>query len=244
MNPGEYAKMFELEDHYWWFVGRRNLALQLLRSHTSVAKPKVLDLGCGTGVVLRELSSWASPTGLDMSELALDFCRQRSLTHLVQGDGAQLPIQDGQMDAVIGLDIFEHIEDDKAAFEEAYRVLRPGGILVLSVPAFQSLWGPHDVALMHFRRYRVQQVRQRLEEAGFTVRRASYSVFFLFPIVVIWRIFEKRKKGPAKASLVTVPTLANRILIALQNAEAAILSMVDLPWGSSVVAVAQRVEPK
>ena len=87
-----------------------------------------------------------------MSELALAYCAQRGLDHLVQGDGAKMPIASGSVDAIIGLDIFEHIEDDVAAFREAYRILRPGGALVLSVPAFKSLWGPHDVALMHFRR--------------------------------------------------------------------------------------------
>ena len=242
MNPGEYTKMFELEDHYWWFVGRRCLALRLLKQHSRASKPDVLDLGCGTGVVLRELSTWANPTGLDMSDLALGFCRQRTLHRLVRGDGSQLPLQDGTMDAIIGLDIFEHIEDDVAAFSEAYRVLRPGGVLVLSVPAFRSLWGPHDVALMHHRRYRASEVRQRLTDAGFVVRRATYSVFFLFPIVVVWRLFEKRKKGPAKASLVTLPKWLNSTLITLQNLEASLLSSVNLPWGSSVIAVAERVE--
>ncbi len=206
-------------------------------------RPDVLDLGCGTGVVLRDLSAWAEPTGLDMSDLALGFCRRRSLSRLIRGDGAALPLQDGQFDASLGLDIFEHIADDKAAFADAHRVLRPNGILVLSVPAFRSLWGPHDIALMHHRRYRIGEVRRSLEEAGFAVRRASYSVFFLFPIVVVWRFFEKRKKGPARASLVGVPRWANRALIALQDFEAALISRIDLPWGSSVVAVAQRVEP-
>jgi len=240
VNPGEYTKMFELEDRYWWFVGRRQLALSLLESHVGKEKPDVLDLGCGTGVVLRELSSWAKPVGLDMSDLALGYCQKRSLDRLIIGDGAQLPIQDQQIDAIIGLDIFEHIEDDKAAFAEAYRVLRPGGVLVLSVPAFMSLWGPHDVALMHFRRYRVSEVRRRLEEAGFEVQRASYSVFFLFPIVVLWRLVEKRKKGPAKASLVSVPGFVNKILIGLQNIETGLIAKTSLPWGSSVVAVAKR----
>jgi len=242
VNPGEYTKMFELEDHYWWFVGRRRLALRLLRAHIKFDKPDVLDLGCGTGVVLRELGSWSKPTGLDMSDLALGFCQQRSLARLVQGDGSQLPLRSGTMDAIIGLDIFEHIEDDVAAFAEAYRVLRPGGILVLSVPAFRSLWGPHDIALMHHRRYRASEVRKRLEEAGFVVRRATYSVFFLFPIVVVWRLFEKCKKGPAKASLVSLPKWMNSMLIGLQNIEAALLTTVNLPWGSSVIAVAERVE--
>ncbi len=233
--------MYTLEDHYWWFVGRRRLALDLLRKYILPSpSPTVLDLGCGTGVVLRELGKWSNPIGLDMSDKALEYCRQRSLNRLVQADGEKLPLATDSVDAIIGLDIFEHIGDDRAAFSEACRVLQPGGLLVLSVPAFRSLWGPHDVALMHHRRYRRSEVRDRLVEAGFRVERASYSVFFLFPLVVIWRLFEKGKRGPAQASLVNVPNLGNRFLIALQNFEAKLIQSIDLPWGSSVIAVARK----
>jgi SAM-dependent methyltransferase len=241
MNADEYVKMFQLEDRYWWFVGRRNLALSLLKPRVSSdAKSQIVDLGCGTGVVLREMRLWSDPIGLDMSRLALSYCKKRGIDRVVQGDGARLPFAAESVDAVIGLDIFEHIEDDEAAFREVQRILKPGGSLVMSVPAFKSLWGPHDVALMHFRRYRRKEVRDRLVRAGFHVERVSYSVFFLFPIIVIWRVFEKRKRGPARASLVTVPEGINRALIALQNLETAILRRCDLPFGSSVVAVATK----
>ena len=273
LNTDEYAKMFALEDRYWWFVARRRLALGLLRppppapstwgatpeesthnlasrpsadppatNHAGEGVPVVLDLGCGTGVVLSELASWAVPVGLDMSALALDFCRKRGLSRLATGDGTAMPFAALAFDAMVGLDVFEHIEDDEAAFAQAYRALRPGGRLVLSVPAFRFLWGPHDAALHHFRRYTRGEMVARLVAAGFVVDRCTYSVFLLFPLVVVWRLFEKRKRGPAKASLVALPEWANRLLIGIQGVEAWITRWTDLPWGSSVVAVARRPE--
>lgn len=241
MNPDEYGRMFDLEDHYWWFVGRRNVALRLLRKALrGKQEARVLDVGCGTGVVLRELEQMSMPVGLDMSPLALGFCKRRGLKRLVRGDGQQLPFASATFDGIIGLDIFEHIPDDRRAFEEAFRILTPGGCLVLSVPAFRALWGPHDIALMHQRRYTRAEMRQRLEAAGFRIERLSYSVFFLFPIVVLVRMIEKRRKGPAKASLAPLPAWMNRSLTGLQHLEAGLLQRVALPWGSSVVAVARK----
>ncbi len=240
MHADEYARMFELEDRYWWFVARRRLALALLRDALGAERPRVLDLGCGTGVVLGELEGWAEPVGLDFSPLALGFCRRRGLRLLVAARGESLPLRTSSFDAVLALDILEHIPDDEAAFREAYRVLRPGGALVLSVPAFRVLWGPHDVALMHQRRYRLPEIAQRLEQAGFRVRRISYSIFLLFPIVLLIRLAEKLKRGEAKASLPRVPGWLNRLLVGLQAVETGWIRRRRLPWGISVVAVAVK----
>jgi SAM-dependent methyltransferase len=241
VNPGEYEKMFHLEDRYWWFVARRRMAIGLLRQ----AAPNceyVLDLGCGTGVVSRELNEFSKAISLDMSERALEYCRQRGLTMCVRGDGARLPLRSESVSAVLGLDIFEHIEDDDSAFREAHRILRPGGVVVLSVPAFRALWGPHDIALHHFRRYTARQAAAKLRAAGFEVEKVGYSVFFLFPLVVVSRILEKAKRGEARASLPRVSASLNKMLVGLQALETKIILSPGgrLPWGSSVVAVARK----
>lgn len=239
MHTEEYARMHELEDRYWWFVGRRRLALGLLRRF-AVANPVVLDLGCGTGVIATEMEAWAKPIGLDMSDLALEFSAGRGVPRLVLARGEALPLLSSSVDAVLALDVFEHIERDDLAFAEVQRVLKPGGVLVLSVPAFKSLWGPHDVALMHFRRYRLAEVADRLRQAGLNPVKLSYSVFFLFPVVVLVRILEKFKRGEAKASLPALPNWFNALLIKLQDLEASIIGKLRLPWGSSVIAVAKK----
>lgn len=239
MHTEEYARMHELEDRYWWFVGRRRLALGLLRRF-AVANPVVLDLGCGTGVIATEMEAWAKPIGLDMSDLALEFSAGRGVPRLVLARGEALPLLSNSVDAVLALDVFEHIERDDLAFAEVQRVLKPGGVLVMSVPAFKSLWGPHDVALMHFRRYRLAEVADRLRQAGLNPVKLSYSVFFLFPVVVLVRILEKFKRGEAKASLPALPEWFNALLIKLQDIEASLIGRVRLPWGSSVVAAAKK----
>jgi SAM-dependent methyltransferase len=231
--------MFELEDRYWWFVGRRRIALALMDRFRGGGE-QFLDLGCGTGVVLKELEARGRPVGLDMSPLALAFCQQRGLKRLVRGDATEMPLKTNWSAAIVALDVFEHIDNDRRAFDEAFRTLAPGGILVMSVPAFQFLWGPHDIALMHFRRYTRRELRERLTAAGFELERVSYSVFFLFPVVVVVRFFEKRKKGPAKASLAPLPRWVNGFLIGIQSLEAAMISRFSLPWGSSLIAVARK----
>jgi SAM-dependent methyltransferase len=234
--------MFELEDRYWWFVGRRRLALGLLERRNLLPESRVLDFGCGTGVILSELQSrYAHAVGLDFATLALDFCRERDLGGLVRADGERLPFANASFDAVVGLDVFEHLRHDDHAFSEAARVLRPGGVVVLSVPAFGWLWGPHDTALHHFRRYRCSEVRRKLTDAGLEVETLSYAVFWLFPLVMVSRVLEKLRPGPAKASLPRFPAAVNQAFSKLLTAEGnRIVSGGRWPWGSSVVAVARK----
>ncbi len=132
MRRSELAKMFELEDTYWWFVARRELVFLLLRHRfrpPADRRPVLLDIGCGTGATLGGLATFGDVTGLDFSLDALRFCRQRGEHRLVRARGESLPFADSSADVITALDLLEHIPDDAAAAKEFARVLRPGGLL-------------------------------------------------------------------------------------------------------------------
>ncbi|MCG9895153.1 MAG: class I SAM-dependent methyltransferase [Fimbriimonadaceae bacterium] len=238
MNEGEYAKMRALEDRYWWFVSRRQMARNWLAEFAP--EGPVLDLGCGTGALLHELQTAGREAhGLDFSPLAIDFCRGRGLSNLTQGDAQSLPYPDASFQAVISLDTLEHVPDDTAAFAEIARVLRPGGVLIFNVPAFRWLWGPHDVALHHHRRYTPGEVRTRLGEAALKPERLSCGVFFLFPAVAALRLMDRLRRTN-EVRLPEVGPGMNSALVRLMTLESRLISRVPLPWGSSVCGVARR----
>lgn len=241
MERIEYDKMRQAEDSYWWFVSRRRMARRLLRQHR-VTSGALLDLGCGTGAFLQELPAGFMGFGLDASDAALAHASSRGLAKLVLGDGESLPFAGESFDAVVSLDTLEHIAGDANCAAEVHRVLRPGGMFVMNVPAYRWLWGPHDVALHHHRRYVRRDVRRLLENAGFEVEHISYSVFFLFPVVCLIRLFDKLKTGEPQVKLPSVGPL-NRFLVWLQDIECTLMVHTTLPWGSSVVAVARKRPP-
>ncbi len=246
MNPAEYARMYALEDWYWWFVARRAAAAQFLRDHAPRERPlRVLDAGCGTGGLLDLLSR--SPdfqvTGLDLSPDSLRFTRERGHRRLVGADLTLLPFRTASFDVVTALDVIEHVPDDARAVEEIARVLRPGGILVASVPAYRFLWGPHDEALHHQRRYHGPEFRDLLQAGGLRVEKQTHLLTALFPLAVAARLAARRRSGEDAAALPSVPPAVNRALIGLQAAETGLARVVSLPFGLSILAVARKPVP-
>jgi SAM-dependent methyltransferase len=245
MNPQEYDRMRQLEDWYWWFVARREAALRFTEDFRPRYEPiRILDAGCGTGALLDRLEGrpGVEVYGLDFSGQALAYTRQRGHVHLVQGDLTCLPFPDGTFDVVTALDVVEHIREDERALREVNRVLRPGGVLLASVPAFRFLWGPHDTALQHFRRYTAGEMGTLLRRTGFRVSKLTYLLMLLFPAFVAQRLLVKlrSRKADPHAQLVRVSESVNRFLIRLQAAELAIARKLSLPFGATVFCVAQK----
>jgi SAM-dependent methyltransferase len=241
MNDPEYERMFQNEDHYWWFVSRRELVLDLVGRLPRGDRALILDVGCGTGATASALRRFGRVVGLDFSPLALSCCQRRGLDAVVHGRAESIPLRDGCVDAIVATDILEHLDDDTAALAEFYRVLKPGGHAVVTVPAYRFLWNEHDLALMHRRRYVAREVVERAARAGFRVSQQSYALFFLLPLA-LGRLF-KRAVAPGRqpeAQLKPVSPWLNAALIRFQRFEAALLRRLRLPCGLSVVAVLQK----
>ncbi len=242
MNPAEYERMYRYEDHYWWFVSRRELVDSLVRRLPLPHHAIIVDVGCGTGATAMQLRRYGTVIGIDISLLALSWSRQRGLNNLLLAAAERLPIAHECVDVIVATDILEHLDDDVAVLKEFYRALKPGGYVVITVPAYSILWSEHDLALMHRRRYVAHVLAKRSCAAGFEITRLTYALFFLFPLALVMRLL-KRRPAPGKepeAQLPSLPAWLNRLLIRVQRIETAMLSHLRFPWGVSVVAVLRK----
>lgn len=175
MQQHTYSIMYRIEERHWWFVGRRRIIESFLESVCANLKndrPRVLDIGCGTGANLEMLSRFGETEGVDVSSAALAFCRERGLRNVRQGEAEHLPYEDGSFDLVTCLDVVEHLDDDVAGLREMHRVLRPKGRALLFVPAFAFLWGVQDDISHHRRRYNTAP-RESAFRSFSDLRRAS-----------------------------------------------------------------------
>src|ERR1044071_3126948 len=188
MQQHTYSIMYEVEGAHWWFVGRRRILESFvhricgdLKRELNVERPRILDVGCGTGANLEMLGQFGEAHGVDVSTDALAFCRARGLEHVRHGAAEKLPYEDGSFDLATGLDVVEHLDDDVAGLSEMRRVLRPGGRVLLFVPAFMFLWGVQDDISHHRRRYTRAELTDAIERAGLSVERSTYAnlTFFL-----------------------------------------------------------------
>lgn len=247
MNAAEYERMYRLEDSYWWFVGRHkllHLLLEDLYGKPSEQKSQrvILDVGCGTGAISQRLRCWGRVVSTDFSELALHFSQRRGLTHLLKTDAMRLALRDAAFDLVVCMDVLEHLPNDTAALCEFFRVLKPGGTLIATVPAYPHLWGEHDLALMHYRRYLRKELAAKVEGAGFGVRKISHCMTFLYPVVAFHRrlLAKRPPHNPPQAAMPMVPKGINWALICLMALENRIARRVSLPVGLTILCVAQR----
>ena len=247
MNHEEYERMYRFEDTYWWFVARRKLIASLIKSYYGNQNDlRILDIGCGTGAMLDQLAPFGEVIGADFAEQALGFCRRRGDRYaLARSDARRLPFASNTFDIVTAMDIVEHIDNDKAAMSEIMRVLKPGGRVFVTVPAYQSLWSEHDVALHHYRRYTAPMVKDLFQRVGLRIDKLTYAVTSLFPAAWTYRQVSKqlkrgKKNAEPKADLIPMPPRVNSALITLLEWETSAVNKIALPFGLTVACVARK----
>ncbi len=209
----------ERSDTYFWNTASDDIVLAVLapvlRAMTTPARPlRVLDVGCGPGNTLRRLAPFGRTFGAEYSEVGLSVARRRGLQRLVAADSVRLPFSPGTMDCVLALDVIEHVQDDVAALREAHRLLRPGGVLLVSVPAFMSLWRSHDELYGHHRRYSKARLLAAVAAAGFETERCEFTkCLFFLPTLVRARLDRARKRaGRGGDDFFDIPSWLNTML--------------------------------
>jgi SAM-dependent methyltransferase len=235
--------MYELEDSYWWFVGRRRFATMLIeRWLTPDPDARILDVGCGTGGNLASLARWGPAVGVDLSPLALDFARRRELPGLAQASGLALPYPNNTFSLVTAFDVMYHrwVTDDQRAMRECHRVLRSEGWLLVTDSALPALWSSHDEIYCARQRYTLREMRQKLEAAGFRLHKLSYTNALLLPVAMAVRLMARWFPAAGDADLRPFPGWVNRMLMGVLSLEVMWLRWGTFPMGSSLICLAQK----
>ncbi|HOV75407.1 MAG TPA: class I SAM-dependent methyltransferase [Candidatus Hydrogenedentes bacterium] len=245
MNREEYAIMFATEDRHWWYAGLRAMLDGAWRRHLCIRNPLVLDAGCGTGATLQWIAGRTSrqPVGFDISPDAMRFCRQRGLAGLVQASVLAMPFSEAEFDAVVSLDVLYHrnVPDRMRALAAIFSALKPGGFLILNLPAYGWLRSSHDEAVHTAHRFTRGECVEMLRAAGFEVLQATYWNTLLFPAIVATRLWRKMRP-PADSDLAPPGAMANRLFGAVLGIERKMAGLFPLPFGLSVFTVARKPE--
>jgi ubiquinone/menaquinone biosynthesis C-methylase UbiE len=229
-------------DHFW-FRGFRRFVEPIVAGVAAVRSLRILDCGCGTGNNLAWLQRYGRAYGVDLSSAGLQFARGRHAARLARASAARLPFPDGSFDLVTSFDVLYALDDatEREAIREMRRVLVPGGHLLVNAAALEALRGNHSILSDEVRRYSRGDLRVRLESAGLRVRRLTYTNLSILPLIAAVRLAQRITGHQGSEAEISIPPApVNFALSALLAVEAAALRVVDMPIGSSLVALAQK----
>lgn len=242
MNPEEYSQLMQLGETHWWFVGTRDILFSSVRRYFSPGKP-ILDVGCGSGLMMKRFREAGLVFGIDKNADALTHCRSLGFRRLCRGDVAALPFKSGAFGLIVAADLLEHCEDDAGVLGELFRACAPGGILLASVPAHGALWSSHDAALHHKRRYSRRELVLKVEAAGFSVERVSYFNSLLFAPIALMRLTVGKlglRRPQGRIKYYENLRLLGRFLLAMMRLEERLLGRFNMPFGLSILLLASK----
>jgi len=238
MELDAYRNMAATEDRHWWFCGRRAIAEAVIRSLDLPQGAKILEIGAGTGGNIAMLEQFGAVSAVEMSDLARQIALEKTGRDFLPGHlPDNIPVEPASFDLICLFDVLEHVAEDEASLEAIRHMLKPGGRVVLTVPAHQWLWSTHDVGLHHMRRYSRSLLRGRIEAAGYRIDRLTYTNAALFPVAALARLADRMRKPARPSGHATPPGPINAVMRAMFSAERRIVPNAALPFGVSLLAV-------
>jgi SAM-dependent methyltransferase len=238
VDRAEYRAMLALDDQHWWYRGRRQVLRAVLDGLELSPSSRLLDAGSGSGRTLDELARYGTVAGVELNPMGVEAARERGHPEVAAAPVEAIPHPDASFDAITCLDVLEHTSDDVVSLRELLRVARPGGFLVITVPAYPRLWSRHDEVNAHRRRYTRRSLREAARVAGWSVERiTSFNAVYLIPATAV-RLARRRKSADAGSELALTPPALNRVLELPLRAEASLIARgFSLPAGLSLLAV-------
>jgi SAM-dependent methyltransferase len=244
MDILDYRRQKRSEHLHFWYKARKELiAGRLQREFGGFSSDRLIfDIGCGCGAELDDLKKFGKVSGLEINPEAAQVAREQGVD-VVVGDIGEVVLPENKYDVVAALDVLEHIKDDEGALKKINQTLKPGGMILINVPAFQFLFGPHDRALQHYRRYDRQILIDRLAAAGFVnIKTAYWNSFFFLP-AFLWRIANRFFSSPNRSSqdFTVPPPLVNEMFYIIMKVENFFyFHNIRLPFGISLTACGKK----
>lgn len=248
MFKEEYAKMYRLETTHWYFVSKRLFIDNMIKKIRLLDNAKVLDIGCGTGINISTFFKNRNYLGVDVSPDAINFCKNRGLTNVISMDANNIETLSGQYDCICAFDVLYHNKINlNQTLNNIYKLLRPGGYLIITDSAFNFLMSEHDVVMEARERFTTKSLSAYLQQAHLVPIYNSYAFFLLFPLVATVRLIKKlflpfkNVTGNRLTSDVSdIDSGVNKILIYINKLESFFQKKIPMPWGSTILCIARK----
>lgn len=241
MKPSVYEKMRQTDEVHWWFVARRKILRAALARLALPRDARVLEVGCGPGGNLEMLQAFGAVSAMEMDRSACQVASDRSGIEVVQGSLPDaLPFEAQSFDLIAALDVIEHVEQDRESVAALARLLKPGGAMIVTVPAYAWLWSEHDEEHHHKRRYVRAEVAKLMRAAQLDVIKCGYFNTLLFPLVALIRTTKKLFGFPRGSDDDMPGALVNNVLQRIMASERALIRLFPLPFGSSILCIGRR----
>lgn len=242
MHISEYKRVEKLEDVHFWYKAMEKYILDFLDNNIKPGA-KIFDAGCGTGGLAQKMMKFGEVTAMDINSIALRYTKKKNIYKVLKGTVEEIPFKNNNFDVVVCLDVLYHrkVKDDTRAIREFHRVLKPGGLLIIRLPAFEFLRGYHDIVVETRHRYTTGEIKDKLTQAGFETKKISYANMLLSLPLMIKRSFERMiKQQTFSSDTILLPELINQIFYKYLSFENKLLTVIDFPFGSSVIAIARK----